>query len=200
MGKSSTMSVYAIKEAILQWFMDHTTPRVITPNIISWGRFVLSLVNLAIVIVCYPQPLGAWQDIFVTNFTISVISDFLDGPLARVRHLESEVGAQLDPFADKLTILPAIWVFLHDTDPWLVGIVIGGDVLATVLRWWGAQGGHDIRANIFGKWKMVGQTAGVFTVVYVSPMVGSHILWISLGLGLAGIIQSVLTVKKGAAT
>lgn len=64
-------------------------------------------------------------------FTVSAISDGLDGLLARYFDQRTEIGAYLDPIADKL-LMTASYVslaVLHIVPPWLTVIVISRDIL-----------------------------------------------------------------------
>jgi len=58
-------------------------------------------------------------------FTIAALSDWLDGWLARNRNQASELGAFLDPIADKLLVFSAIMIltfFKWDKDGWAIPI------------------------------------------------------------------------------
>lgn len=183
-----SQALYHYKELLVGQIADRTLPYWVTPNLISWMRLVLAVVNIGIFLLHLSTPLTERSyTIFVILFTAAVISDFIDGPLARTRKLVSQHGAQIDPLADKLTVLPPIWFFLWDTEPLLVSVVIGGDVLATFLRWQGFRKQIDASANILGKLKMVAQTIGVYLVVLLFPVAGAITLWIGLALGLGGI-------------
>lgn len=58
-------------------------------------------------------------------FTISAITDFLDGYLARKYRLTSEFGRILDPFADKLTIISILIVLvINQIIPRFITIII----------------------------------------------------------------------------
>ena len=63
-------------------------------------------------------------------FTLSILSDFMDGWLARRMNQQSELGARLDAGADKL-LLVTVYIFLslYDyIDSWLMLVVVGRDV------------------------------------------------------------------------
>ena len=70
-------------------------------------------------------------------FLIAVISDVIDGYIARTQHQKTEVGAILDPLADKLLLMSAficlykISVFFHLVrfPIWLVVAVMSRDVM-----------------------------------------------------------------------
>ncbi|MGL4395690.1 MAG: CDP-alcohol phosphatidyltransferase family protein [Hyphomicrobium sp.] len=103
------------------------------PNLITLGRVIL-------------VPVIFW--LLVTNqlkaaflaFVVAGISDAIDGYLAKRFGWETELGAYLDPIADKLLIV-CIFVALGVTGKlpsWLVIAVVSRDVLiviAVVLSW-----------------------------------------------------------------
>jgi cardiolipin synthase len=73
-------------------------------------------------------------------FVLAGISDGIDGFLAKRFHWETELGAYLDPIADKLLIV-CIFIALGVTDKlpsWIVIAVVSRDlliVIAVVLSW-----------------------------------------------------------------
>lgn len=103
------------------------------PNVISVGRiFLVPLVVWAIIS-------GRMQFAFVI-FVIAGLSDALDGFIAKRFAWQTELGAYLDPIADKL-LLVSIYIvlgFFHHLPPWLVIAVVTRDVLiigAILLSW-----------------------------------------------------------------
>jgi cardiolipin synthase (CMP-forming) len=72
-------------------------------------------------------------------FAVASVLDGVDGYIARRYNQRSELGAILDPLADKLLLVSAVVVLSFDHDPyletiplWLTGIIIGRDVLMVV--------------------------------------------------------------------
>jgi cardiolipin synthase (CMP-forming) len=59
------------------------------------------------------------------------LTDALDGTIARYFDLRTEIGALLDPFADKLLLLSAfVGLTVEDAIPgWLLGVVITRDIV-----------------------------------------------------------------------
>lgn len=51
-------------------------------------------------------------------FAFAAISDWVDGYLARKLEMTSQLGAYLDPFADKMLMLTSIIFMTHYTDGW----------------------------------------------------------------------------------
>jgi cardiolipin synthase len=64
-------------------------------------------------------------------FAAAAITDSLDGTVARWFDARTEIGAFLDPFADKLMLISAFVVLTVDQDlpPWLLGVVLIRDVV-----------------------------------------------------------------------
>lgn len=103
------------------------------PNLITLMRVILVPVVFWLLVT---QQLKAAFLVFV----LAGISDGIDGFLAKRFHWETELGAYLDPIADKLLIV-CIFIALGVTDKlpsWIVIAVVSRDVLiviAVVLSW-----------------------------------------------------------------
>jgi len=101
-----------------------TAVTVNLPNIITVTRILLTPLFVIFLL----------RDMFgfaLIVFTISSISDGLDGLLARYFDQRTEIGALLDPIADKL-LMTASFVslaVLNMVPPWLTVIVISRDIL-----------------------------------------------------------------------
>ncbi|KAF5055832.1 CDP-diacylglycerol--glycerol-3-phosphate 3-phosphatidyltransferase [Proteiniclasticum sp. QWL-01] len=120
------------------------------PNIISIFRILL----IPLFIYTFVTGTGDGRIIYpIIIFIISGISDVLDGYIARTYHMETKLGAVLDPLADKLMLITALICFaVYDYIPyWIVILValkelfmIGGGIIAY-------QRGIVNRANAWGK-------------------------------------------------
>ena len=103
------------------------------PNLITLGRVIL------VPVVFWLLLTGELQAAFLA-FVVAGISDAVDGFLAKRFNWETELGAYLDPLADKLLIV-CIFIALGVTarlPSWLVILVVSRDVLiiiAVVLSW-----------------------------------------------------------------
>ena len=64
-------------------------------------------------------------------FGLAALTDGLDGAVARWFDMRTEIGAYLDPFADKLLLVSAFVVLtLEDSFPgWLLGVVLIRDIV-----------------------------------------------------------------------
>lgn len=103
------------------------------PNIISIARMFLVPVVVWLIITGH-MATAFWM------FVLAGISDGVDGFIAKRFDQETELGAYLDPLADKallMSIYVALGVLAH-IPPWLVILVVSRDVLiigAVILSW-----------------------------------------------------------------
>jgi cardiolipin synthase (CMP-forming) len=105
------------------------TDRVWTlPNALSMLRLVGVPVFLWLIVGHH----DAWAAVVLT---ISGVTDYLDGKIARSYNLVSSVGQLLDPLADRLYILSTLLglAWRHIIPWWLVAVLVSRDVFGTVL-------------------------------------------------------------------
>lgn len=111
----------------------------------------------------------------IVSFGLAAVCDGVDGYIARRYNQRSELGAILDPLADKLLLVSGIVVLSFDQRPylqsvplWLTGTIIGRDILLLA--------GMVVIQMIVGKVKVrpriLGKVATVLQMVLV--------LWIML--------------------
>jgi CDP-diacylglycerol--glycerol-3-phosphate 3-phosphatidyltransferase len=72
------------------------------------------------------------------SFAVAAICDGVDGYIARRYNQRSELGAILDPLADKLLLVSAVvllsfnWPYFENVPMWLTATIIGRDILLLV--------------------------------------------------------------------
>jgi cardiolipin synthase len=118
------------------------------PNFITLGR--LALTPAAIVMVAERRWIGAFA-----VFAVASLSDALDGWLAKSFHLQSELGAVLDPLADK-ALIDSIYIALAIVDglpAWLAIMVTSRDamILGGVLVSWFLSRPVEIKPHFASK-------------------------------------------------
>jgi CDP-diacylglycerol--glycerol-3-phosphate 3-phosphatidyltransferase len=153
------------------------------PNIFTFGRLVLTIIFLAMIL-CTP-PADAQNRPFFLHiafviFVIAGLTDVLDGPVARKLNVTSKFGRMVDPLVDKVLVCGAFICFatikeplLFDFGPvtmtvirWSVaGILILRELYVTVLRHIAEARGVDFAATFSGKIKMFLQSFAIGTVV-----------------------------------
>ena len=97
------------------------------PNIITVLRFLM------VPAVVYSLLVGAMMPAFVI-FVIAGISDGVDGFIARHYNQQTELGAYLDPIADKLLLVTVfiMLAILGHLPHWLVVLVVSRDILIVI--------------------------------------------------------------------
>ena len=129
------------------------------PNQITASRLILSVVMFCLI------PFGFYWASFVL-FVLAAGTDWLDGWYARRYNQVTVLGRILDPFADKIIICgtfiflvaePALTNQWYGLQPWMAVVIVGREMLVTVLRSFIEQQGGDFSAKMAGKLKMVFQ-------------------------------------------
>lgn len=126
------------------------------PNSISLARIALVPVMTVVYILNFPYaPLIA-----VCIFLLAAFTDFLDGHIARKRNIVTDLGKLLDPIADKFLTLFALFLISYSAilkPGWISAIfgaiIMGRELLVSVLRQVAASKNVIIHANIYGKIK-----------------------------------------------
>ena len=128
------------------------------PNAITFTRLGLSFVLFALIAAGVE---GIWT---ASLFVFAVLTDILDGWIARKYNLVTQLGRIMDPFVDKF-ITGGVFLFLlpipsSGVNAWMAIIVIGREMFISCLRGVLEQQGVDFSASATGKIKMFLQCAG----------------------------------------
>ena len=105
------------------------------------------------------------------TFVLAAVCDGVDGYIARRFNQRSELGAILDPLADKLLLASAIVVLSFDNHPrlariplWLTATILGRDVIVPM----GIGVVHYTVGKVTVRPILIGKAATVFQMVAVS--------------------------------
>ncbi len=132
------------------------------------------------------------------SFAIAAISDGLDGYIARRYNQRSELGAVLDPLADKLLLVSGVVILSFNNAPyllripsWLTAIIISRDVLLViglgVLYF--TLGKVSVRPRMTGKITTVLQMATVLWILFRWP--ASVLPYLAYATGVFTVISGV---------
>lgn len=137
-------------------------------------------------------------------FVLAVLTDMLDGRIARSRNMVTDFGKFLDPIADKLlnvtALIMLLWAVRRD-DPWAVVltvctvIIVAREFTVTGFRIIAATNRVVIAADKWGKIKTVTQDVAIVLLLmgnWPFRLIGIPVDYIVL------IASTVLTVISGA--
>ena len=133
------------------------------PTILTFFRIILVA---PIMILIFFNNLPA-QIITITLFTVAAITDKFDGYLARKNHQTTNLGAFLDPLADKMLINLTFLALttLNIMPLWMFGVILIRDFTVDGLRMISAKKGITIPANIYGKIKTTVQMITIISIL-----------------------------------
>ena len=126
------------------------------------------------------------ENLYVTFIVINLVTDFLDGYIARKLHMETEIGATLDSFADNLTYLLAFTGLLifkaDDLRPRLVSFIIymamaALPVAVSLVRYRKIPRFHTYMFKYSG-YIQLAFFLSIFTIGFIAPLYYFMIVWV----------------------
>jgi CDP-diacylglycerol--glycerol-3-phosphate 3-phosphatidyltransferase len=146
------------------------------------------------------HPGGTW--IAFTAWFFLCLSDGIDGYLAR-RHGATNLGAFLDPLADKVLVLGAMIVLVHNHTFWIlpVAIMAGRELLISLYRTFVGAKGISVPASKIAKWKTFVQQLSVgFAIMPPTALdakwLWNGLLWIAVALTLISGTQYIVRASR----
>jgi len=171
-----------------------TTPTarlVNVANVLTTARLVLVPVFLfALFADGGHQPL--WRVVAFVVFAIAMVTDRLDGSLARSHGMVTEFGKLADPIADKALLCAALIGLsaLHDLAWWVTAVILVREIGITILRFAVLRRGV-IPASRGGKLKTLVQAVAIG--LFILPLTG---VWHAVATVVMA-VAIVLTVVTG---
>jgi CDP-diacylglycerol---glycerol-3-phosphate 3-phosphatidyltransferase len=161
------------------------------PNALTASRLVLAGVFFVMLAFYQNQsPLAhhsneLWLNIALVIYLVALVTDFLDGYLARRWKVEGAFGRVVDPFVDKVLVLGSFVFFagknftapsggagatgnittITGVVPWMVVVILARELLVTSLRGSMESGGQAFGAQFSGKLKMGFQSATILVIL-----------------------------------
>lgn len=128
------------------------------PNALTLGRIAFIPVLIAAILTYGTDKAFLGTSVLLGLFIILVLTDFLDGFLARRWNVTSDFGRMLDPIADKLFVAGLLICFTILTKGtwWILAptlIIIGRDIFISGLREHAAHEGIVMAPTRLAKWK-----------------------------------------------
>ncbi len=163
--------------------------RVNLPNALSLVRIFLVPV-LVVFLVAVPRPFNLTA---AAVFLAAVLTDWLDGRIARSTRQVTTLGKLLDPVADKLLVSASLisLVQVGRAQAWMVVLIVCRDLAVTGMRAIAASQAIVIQASDFGKITMATEVIAIALLIVNWPE-------ITLPLGQAFLaVATVLSVASG---
>lgn len=178
-----------------------------TPNILTLLRIV-AIPFVAMMLWNEPTPMEGI--IACALFAIAMITDVIDGYLARKWNQLTPMGAYLDPLADKLmvTTILVMLIPLGWAPAWVVALLLCREITITGLRGIASQENLVIAASPLGKTKTAYQSVAIGMLLWHYPVnfpilgkVDAHVsgiimLYISLFFALFSAIEYFILYYK----
>ena len=114
-------------------------------------------------------------------FVIASVTDFFDGYIAREWNQSSQLGAILDPLADKMLVIGAFLglLMIGEISIWAVYIILIRELFISGLRINAISEGIDISASWSGKVKTVVQMVAIGFLL-MDWVFANEILWLAV--------------------
>ena len=139
------------------------------PNLLSFSR--IFLIPLFIYFLATPNKIYKFWALVV--FGIASLTDLLDGWSARKLNQESEFGKFIDPLADKFLVVSALTAilvldpYMEIFDLWMIFIIVGRDVMITIMRYIAMKRGKSLKTSRFGKIKTAFQMVSIVLIIMI---------------------------------
>ncbi|WP_406613497.1 CDP-diacylglycerol--glycerol-3-phosphate 3-phosphatidyltransferase [Mycoplasma corogypsi] len=174
------------------------------PNKLTVARILFVIpfaifASLAIYFIKTPNNFVIFNSLALTTFIVAMLTDFLDGYLARKYHLVTDFGKLWDPIADKLiTVCFIFYLTQLDKIYWFVAaFFILRDIIVDGARVVMAQNKIEVAANKWGKLKTILITAFlIVTSIIVSLEAQYNIASITWANYLSQSIYTILLVSS----
>lgn len=169
------------------------------PTILTIFRIVLvAPLMICIFIDNLPAQIAA-----IAIFTIASLTDFIDGRLARKNKQVTDLGAFLDPLADKMLINLTFLalVALNLMPLWMFAVVLIRDFAVDGMRMMIAKKGTVVSASIFGKLKTAVQMITVISILLnrilnLEPLTVTNIILLYIVVFLT-VLSGMIYLAKG---
>jgi CDP-diacylglycerol--glycerol-3-phosphate 3-phosphatidyltransferase len=152
--------------------MNQETRKIINlPNTITAMR--IAAVPVLFLLLSDPSRIGSLM--IAVLFSVTMLTDLLDGYVARRYNTVTSLGRFMDPIADKLLINTAmiILVSLARLEAWVAAVMIIRDLLVEGARSAAATEGKTLLVSVWGKRKTFMQSVSLTALILHYPLFGA---------------------------
>jgi phosphatidylglycerophosphate synthase len=197
------------------------------PNLVTMFRVLLAFAFFLFIHFGHtPGNRTTWYILALGTFLLAAATDWLDGFLARKYDMETAFGRIADPFVDKLLVCGAFILFafylkgnpylrsvegtagtqryLVNVAIWMVIVIVGREFLISTLRGYAESRNVKFGANVWGKQKMIFQSAAICAILLHQAALNYHVgfaigttilLWLAVGWTL---LSGILYIQRAA--
>lgn len=184
------------RDKLLFVFIKPYWPRFILPNHITYIRVIIGVLLFPLLFLLRIDD----KVLITTLFSVGVVTDFIDGPVARGTNKVTEFGAMLDSTSDRILLIPIAVYALLGIHKWLLFILILVEVINTITSIYYKSREIYLESNIFGKIKMVLMSIVFIVILVIWPNPPSqffiYMLWMTVPLSFLSILTRLLELKE----
>ncbi len=176
------------------------------PNVLTSLRFPLT----GLFLYGWLQAEVYWHLIATGVFFVGILTDWLDGKLARQMGRVTKVGSFLDPLADKVMVIAGFYAIFatpgFEWGMWRIwilvafGLIVLRELGITVLRSWLVRGGQPLATSFLGKLK-----TSVQMVTLIIALLGQNLrelaawdaFWFESLVGVGVLLSAVIATISG---
>ncbi len=164
------------RDEALFLFIKPYWPRKITPNHITWARVAIGIILFLLLFFFDVSD----KLLVLSLFCVGALTDLFDGSVARGLNKVTEFGAMLDSTADRILIIPIAVYSLFTAHKWLLLFLILAEILNALASIYYKSKEIYLESNIFGKTKMVLQSAVFISILLAWPLAPSYFFILAL--------------------
>ncbi len=162
------------------------------PNAVTASRGVAGILVAVLLLTGEPS---RWA---FPVFALAMLTDLIDGALARALHATGELGRWLDPISDKL-LTNITWIGLWGAgwvSGWVAGLLILRDVITGVVFISARRSGRVFDVNLAGRVAVSLEATALGLLLFHGPWldidwqaVGSHVAWVCIAFNILAAVN-----------
>lgn len=168
------------RNEFLYFFIKPYWPKRILPNYITYIRVVIAIALFTLIFFFKIED----KALIVSLFSVGLLTDLIDGPVARGLGNVTEYGAMLDSTADRILLLPIAIYSLFKPHKWLLLVLLIMEIFNAMVSLFYKSKEIYLESNIFGKTKMVVMSVVFVVILYVWPYSPPdffiYLLWLTI--------------------